>query len=104
MSTSAYSIYYELTLASYSILPLYIMRLAPTRHRPFLEIYKGYFVPITYFLESLVVMLSTGFFGNAIGRQKQRLYRILAFWLGLEQSLWPLKLTMVRAHLRFRYT
>ncbi|MGB3508602.1 MAG: hypothetical protein WBA93_05060, partial [Microcoleaceae cyanobacterium] len=85
-------------------LPLNIMRLAPTGHRPFPEIYRGYFVPITHCLKSLVRCYPPGLFGNAIGRTTSRLSLILAFWLGLVQSLWPSLLTMVRVHLRFRYT
>ena len=65
MSTSADPTHYRLALASYSIPPLYIMRLAPTRHRPFLEIYRGYFVPITHCLKSLVRYYPPGFLGGA---------------------------------------
>ncbi len=104
-STSAYLIYYRLALASYSIPPLYIIRLAPTGHRPFPEIYRGYFVPITYCLESLVRYYPPGFWAVLISRTFNRLRPILAFWLGLEQSFWPFSITMVfSASVCFRYT
>ncbi len=41
------------------------MRLAPTGHRPIPEIYRGYFVPITHCLESLVRYYPPGLFSSA---------------------------------------